>query len=231
MNYEELLQKLSQDLQCDRTIAVDLVNTASRNGGVVNYKGTHINIFTDPSKLPPNTDWINTFTKDLIELKKPYQEIFIETGSGNGDGIEAALNAGFSKIYSIELNESLVDCCRERFKGKPVEIISGSSCEELPKILKSIEEPFFLWLDAHFSEGPFIGENMIVYSPQEMACIASLGVNFEKCSIAADDINHYINDEDFIRLLKVLLSLIKKNAKPEIHTSSGGQHIFLKSIH
>ena len=98
---------------------------------------------------------------------------------GNGDGIEAALNAGFSKIYSIELNESLVDCCRERFKGKPVEIISGSSCEELPKILKSIEEPFFLWLDAHFSEGPFIGENMIVYLPKEMACIASLGVNFE----------------------------------------------------
>ena len=231
MNYEELLQKLSQDLQCDRTIAVELVNTASRNGGVVNYKGTHINIFTDPSKLPPNTDWINTFTKDLIELKKPYQEIFIETGSGNGDGIEAALNAGFSKIYSIELNENLVDCCRERFKGKPVEIISGSSCEELPKILKSIEEPFFLWLDAHFSEGPFIGEKMTVYLPKEMACIASLGVNFEKCSIAADDINHYINDEDFIRLLKVLLSFIKKNAKPEIHTSSGGQHIFLKSIH
>ena len=72
---------------------------------------------------------------------------------------------------------------------------------------------------------------MIVYLPKEMACIASLGIDFEKCSIAADDINHYIKDEDFIRLLKVLLSLIKKNAKPKIHTSSGDQHIFLTSIH
>ena len=231
MNHSELLEKLSQELQCDHLTATNLVDSAVKNGGAINYKGVKIHIFEDPSSIPANQDWINTFTKDLLELKKPDQKIFIETGSGNGDGIEAALEAGFTKIYSIELNDKLVECCRKRFEGKPVEIIHGSSCAELPSILKTTEAPFFLWLDAHFSEGAFIGEEMNIYLPKELAAIASLGINFENCSIAADDINHYIKDTDFIRLLKLLMSLIKKNAAPQIHHSSGGAHIFLTSIH
>tara|TARA_R100000005_G_C4956577_1_gene174877 strand:- start:319 stop:957 length:639 start_codon:yes stop_codon:yes gene_type:complete len=184
------------------------------------------------ARVRANQDWINTFTKDLLRLKKSDQKIFIETGSANGDGIEAALQAGFAKIYSIELNEYFAERCRKRFEGKPVEIIEGSSCDKLPSILKAVKDPFFLWLDAHYSTGPYIGEKMDVYLPKELAVIASLEINFENCSICMDDINHYIEDNDFIRLLKVLTRLIKQNAEPQFYQSVGaGDHIFLTSIH
>jgi hypothetical protein len=212
MNFltEQLAQKL---ISTDSALRVD---TAHRQAG----------------RVRPNQDWTSTFTKDLLKLKKPDQKIFIETGSANGDGIEAALQAGFTKIYSIELNEKFVALCKKRFKGKPVEIIEGSSCDKLPSILKAVKDPFFLWLDAHYSTGPYIGEKMDIYLPKELALIASLEIDFKNSSICMDDINHYIDDNDFIRLLRVLVTLIKKNAEPQLYQSVGsGDHIFLTSIH
>ena len=233
MNYLQLTEEISKQLQCDQPTAINLINLALKHKRPIDYKGIQVNIFSDEdSNIPPNQAWISTFTKDLLKLKKPDQKIFIETGSANGDGIEAALQAGFNKIYSIELNEKFVELCKKRFKGKPVEIIGGSSCDKLPSILKSVKDPFFLWLDAHYSTGPYIGEKMDIYLPKELALIASLEIDFKNSSICMDDINHYIENNDFMRLLRVLVALIKKNAEPQLYQSVGsGDHIFLTSIH
>ena len=38
--------------------------------------------------------------------------IFVETGSFNGDGIQAAIEAGFETIHSIELSEHYYNHCK-----------------------------------------------------------------------------------------------------------------------
>jgi hypothetical protein len=78
----------------------------------------------------------------------------IETGSYFGDGIQSALNAGFTKIRSIELGNKFYNHCKERFKDNPnVELFQGDSAFDLYNIIQDIKEPMTIWLDGHCSAG------------------------------------------------------------------------------
>jgi hypothetical protein len=145
---------------------------------------------------------------DLQKYKKNIK-IFIETGSADGDGIDSALNAGFEKIISIELNPILYEKCKNRFKNNSnVELFCGSSEVLLPTILSKINEPFLLWLDAHFSGGEYIGELMNHYLPKEMSCILPYSVKFNNSVIMIDDMNFFKNDLNFCATIE---NLLKKN--------------------
>lgn len=90
--------------------------------------------------------------KELFE-RYP-NEVFIETGSYTGEGIQAALDAGFKEIYSIELSNSLWSYCMLRFNGKDnVHLLLGDSSKLLKRLLKKIRVPCTFWLDAHYSGG------------------------------------------------------------------------------
>jgi hypothetical protein len=77
----------------------------------------------------------------------------IESGSLYGDSIYRALNFGYSKVISVEINEELYDYVCDRFSTEisdgSVEIHLGSSIDVLPKVLEGINEPVTFWLDAH----------------------------------------------------------------------------------
>jgi hypothetical protein len=95
------------------------------------------------------------FTYIHIDMKhnfRPYiNPVFIETGSYCGEGIQAAINAGFKSIISIELSEYYYNICKDIFKGyKQVHLVFGDSTEELPKILKKIDSRCTFWLDGHW---------------------------------------------------------------------------------
>jgi hypothetical protein len=80
---------------------------------------------------------------------KPYlNPVFIETGSYVGEGIQAALDAGFKRVISIELSEYYHTLCKIRFPK--AEVIFGDSTEMLPKILENINEKCTFWLDGHW---------------------------------------------------------------------------------
>lgn len=79
---------------------------------------------------------------------------FIETGTYMGDGVQAAIDANFNKIISIELSEKYYIYSKNRFKdNKNIEIYKGDSINILPTILKEITENCTFWLDGHFSGG------------------------------------------------------------------------------
>lgn len=82
-------------------------------------------------------------------------DVWIETGSYLGDGVEKAIRAGYQKIISIELSEHYYTITNNRYlSNKDVNIVLGRSYEVLPKILadESISEKKILfWLDAHYS--------------------------------------------------------------------------------
>lgn len=91
-----------------------------------------------------------------IEVFKRYNsnKIFVETGSYMGDGINKAFLAGYSKVYSIELSNSWVNYCRNRFGNRSdLVLVQGDSAEVLESIISAIEEPITFWLDGHWSCG------------------------------------------------------------------------------
>lgn len=87
-------------------------------------------------------------------FKKYTSDIFFETGSFMGDGIQYALEAGFKKIYSMELSDKYFNHCTERFRNnKSVTIIKGDSGLDLYNAIKDIDSPITFWLDGHHSCG------------------------------------------------------------------------------
>lgn len=91
-------------------------------------------------------------------FKKYINGIFIETGSGSGEGIQAALDAGFQKVYSIELSPKMNNICSRKFiTNSRVFLFLGDSQEVLPKVIATINEPVTFWLDAHASGGDTMG--------------------------------------------------------------------------
>lgn len=90
-----------------------------------------------------------------INIFKNYlNPVFFETGSYEGDSIQFALDAGYKKIFSIELSPHYYNLCSERFKKfSNVNLILGDSCEKIYENIKDINENITFWLDGHYSCG------------------------------------------------------------------------------
>lgn len=83
---------------------------------------------------------------DLRDYLK-YSTTLIETGTCKGEGVQRALDAGFSLVRSVELHPDLFQHCKRRFNGNErVELWEGSSYEQLPKMITGVSVFF---LDAH----------------------------------------------------------------------------------
>jgi hypothetical protein len=108
--------------------------------------------------LPPNRNIFSEF--------KGESKVFIETGSYRGDGIQAAIDAGFKKIISIDSSIEAIEFCVNRFDlmnihEPDISLIHSDSAISLYDIIKDIKEPILFWLDAHwqFLEGTEPGKN------------------------------------------------------------------------
>lgn len=88
----------------------------------------------------------------LMEIKgKTGIDVFVETGTLYGHGVDYALESGINKIISIEINDELADKAIEKYsQEKKVTIIKGDSSEVIPQLASTIHEPSIFWLDAHF---------------------------------------------------------------------------------
>lgn len=91
----------------------------------------------------------NIESKNVFQRVKENKRVFIETGTQHGNGIAWGLKH-FDKVYSIEiLDQWYLPAC-ERFKGNDkVNLIKGDSGEVIGNILKEVNEPCFIYLDAH----------------------------------------------------------------------------------
>ncbi len=78
-----------------------------------------------------------------------HNDVFIETGTGHGEGVKAALASGFVEIHSIEADKKRFDTARQMFATEPsVTIYFGSSEDILESVLRTIDCPVTFWLDA-----------------------------------------------------------------------------------
>lgn len=86
----------------------------------------------------------------LLKSIKHDSEVFVETGTNTGKGIETALQSGFKRIISLEIEEKFVSLCKEKFKNTPeVYIHYCDSGKDLIKFIKDVNEKMIFWLDGH----------------------------------------------------------------------------------
>lgn len=106
-------------------------------------------------------------TKNYFKEFKGNHRIYIETGSHLGDSIELALQAGYERILSMDIDGANIAHCHERFdlenRFANISLTCGDSAVSLLKMMKYVNEPAMIWLDAHSqllddeppSENPF----------------------------------------------------------------------------
>jgi hypothetical protein len=98
------------------------------------------------------------YTRTKQQAVKYYRQkynhkIFIETGTFQGDMVEAQ-KENFEQLFSIELSEDLWRYSASRFSHfNKIKILHGDSGTVLNQITKDLEQPAIFWLDGHYSEG------------------------------------------------------------------------------
>jgi hypothetical protein len=83
-------------------------------------------------------------------LKDYVNPVFVETGTYKGEGVQYALDAGFEKIYSIEISQNLYRESRDRFiDNLSVVLFCGDTRETLWPIIEPITDRITFFLDSH----------------------------------------------------------------------------------
>ncbi len=84
-------------------------------------------------------------------LKNYPNKVLVETGTYHGDGVQAALDAGYLRVHSIEVSESMAYDAWKRFKtNHAVDIVLGDSTKELWKLIAHMDHQMTFVLDSHF---------------------------------------------------------------------------------
>lgn len=99
--------------------------------------------------------------------------VFVETGSHHGDGIQAALDAGFKCIHSVDISPFDFGWCSHRFEKfqTKVHLNLGDSRTFLRDLLPTVTTRCTFWLDAHecgtgateFEDCPLLEELQIIF--------------------------------------------------------------------
>lgn len=92
-------------------------------------------------------------------LKKYMSPYFFETGTANGAAVKLAIEMGFEKIFTIEIDESLhkenLKKFKEHIESGRVFMFCGDTLKLMPEIVdKYIDKKCTFWLDAHQDFGP-----------------------------------------------------------------------------
>lgn len=111
----------------------------------------------------------NTSTLSVELLKNNLNSVFLETGTNVGQGVLKAIESGFKKIISIEIEPEFNKIVKEKFLNKSeyseiiFEFYLGDSKKILPEIIEKIDDKITFWLDGHeFHKIPLIDELMTI---------------------------------------------------------------------
>jgi hypothetical protein len=159
-----------------------------------------------------------TSSKELFQ-KYP-NPVFIESGTYYGDGAQAALDAGFKTVCSIELSQELYLHCKQRFKKiDNVIMFLGDSQTILNEILDEFNEPITFWLDGHWAgEGTAKGkyESPLI---QELEIIGKY--HKDKSIILIDDLRCWKKDIHGFDLETIIRKCLEINPKFQFSFENG----------
>lgn len=138
-----------------------------------------------------NINKLTGHLKLFSEVRKD-RKLFFETGTYLGQGVAAALEAGYSRIISFEIEKSkAMEAATYFIEDDRVEIKHASSCSmQFVEAVKSIKEPSVFWLDAHpdgVGPNPLITELLFIgASPYAHGILIDDRRLFEKYRVTED---------------------------------------------
>jgi hypothetical protein len=143
---------------------------------------------------------------DLKDIRESYNlNTFIETGTLYGEGVDYALQQGFSNIITIDIDPELVLLAKQKYKyNSNVTVLEGNSFDVLNDIIPTINHNCLFWLDAHFPGADLHKqaynsvENLDIRMPleKELEIIKKYRYSYDDV-IISDDLWLY-EDEDLI---------------------------------
>src|SRR4051812_3513085 len=117
-----------------------------------------------------------------FDLGEYLTEVFVETGTFQGEGVLKAFHAGFPEIYSIELSEELYRTAEENIREEvarsarqtSTQLYRADTLEALPVICDKIQhKPATFWLDAHTH---YFGDGRASYGSRPCPLIEELRI-------------------------------------------------------
>jgi len=152
-------------------------------------------------------------TLKLAVLQKYLSPVFVETGTHDGGGVQVALDAGFEKVISVEIDEERQKQNTLRFQKEidegRVTLITGDIIDEFGGIVESLTEQATFFLDAHWDFGVEGKSKCPLYF--ELDQIAKSDINNHK--ILIDDRrcfgegHHWGNEITELEIIKKLQSI------------------------
>lgn len=86
----------------------------------------------------------------VAKLLAPKYGVWVETGTCVGGSAQAALDAGFKEVLSVEVMPKFHEEAKARFRDRPeVKLFLGKSTERLPQMIAAARGPCVCFLDAH----------------------------------------------------------------------------------
>lgn len=170
---------------------------------------------------------ITAFNIPLI-LEKFNCKTYVETGTGIGDSLRFVLNFPFEKIYTIDIDEELINSAKNNFKDERVTFVNSLSTKALEQLLPELDsvDSVLFFLDAHLPGADFhkitYTESMEIYKQdsfpleEELRMIKAARKD-KKDVIVIDDLQLYEPDQCqhktwFYETVQEQLGL-KKNSK------------------
>lgn len=91
----------------------------------------------------------------ILELFKC--KTYVETGTGIGDSLRFILNFAFDKIYTVDIDEELIESAKNNFKDPRVTFINSLSTQALQELLPTLDkdDSVLFFLDAHLPGADF----------------------------------------------------------------------------
>ena len=79
-----------------------------------------------------------------------YSDTFVETGTCWGRSVQLALDAGYKEVRSVEASDHYFkEACNNFLNNPAVLLYHGMSVNTLPEMLKGVDKPCVIFLDAH----------------------------------------------------------------------------------
>ena len=145
--------------------------------------------------------------------------LFFETGTYMGDSVQDALDVGFERVISIEVEERFYDHCVQRFKPlhywNKINLFLGSTEDNIEKLIQEhVDERTMFWLDAHDTGSPYKTEIEAILKHKRNDHV-----------IIIDDIEKYKIDTNWIKNTLATHNPLYTFTLTNIHPDTGGQFI------
>lgn len=159
-------------------------------------------------------------TENLLK-RYAYNDVFVETGTWSGGGVEKARQVGFREIHSIEVQKTTYASACEKFKDcDNVKLYLGNSGEILANVIENIDERITFWLDAHSDNfnSPLLKElKAIFHHPiknhtiiiDDVDDFGQYGTSIEFITEFLRSINRQYHVEEYKTVKKILIAEVR----------------------